>query len=76
MDFRLTKETREYIIKNDFDLFGPIAAALNLKVVSVQNYIDRNSKRLTENTVLNIIASHMNVPESELYEDIELLERC
>ena len=63
-------------IKEDQLLFGKVAYALSIGAPSLIAPLKNNSTRLTEKRVLEVISEHLNVPENDLYEDVEETENA
>lgn len=68
MAYRLTKSAKDYVQQNSSRLYGPLCEALKININSVQNFINRNSRRLIELPVLQVISDHSGLPVNELIE--------
>ena len=69
MRYRLSKSAKDYVEKNAAQLYGPISEALKISINSVQNFINRDSRRLIEFPVLTVISNHAGIPANELIEE-------
>lgn len=68
----LTKEAKEQV-QNDPILFGQVCAKLDIKPISLPRMLDRNSTRLTEHSVLLLIAKTMKKKPADIIEDTKVL---
>jgi|GEM_PF-1296135 len=57
-------------IESDTELFGRVAKELGVKPTSLPMILKRNSRRLLEFNVLNVIAKAMNKKPGEIIEHI------
>lgn len=71
MASRLTKQTLDFIKANDVTMYGPLSVVLNTKVSSIEKYIERNSRRLTELPVLKVIADYTGKQPEDLIEEYD-----
>jgi hypothetical protein len=70
----LTKEAKDFLKSNN-QVLSEVADELGIGVISLPQYIGRDSKRLIEFPILSIIAKAMNKEPEEILEEVETVAK-